>query len=60
MPRGHRPQRADRVNQMRALGRRHPGLPQPRHHTLHYSLIRKRPRHLPDRFLDFGILNLAE
>src|SRR2546425_760509 len=59
-PRRHGAQRADRIHEMRALGGRHAGLTQPRHHTLHYSLIRKRPRHRSDRFLDFGILNPAE
>src|SRR6266540_4375520 len=44
----------------RSPGRRHPRLAEARHHALHDSLVRKRPRRVPDGFLDVGILNLAQ
>src|SRR6266508_1104440 len=59
-PPGHGPQGANRVHEMGTLGRRHPRVSQARHHALHDSLVRKRPRHFTDRLLDLGTLDFAE
>src|ERR1043166_7326234 len=54
-----RAERADRADEVGALSRRYPLLAETHDHTLHDSLVRKRPRNLADRVLNVRVLYLA-